>query len=464
MASSSYWPPSTDISDSKYLNVPYADTTDEFANDQSRARQDSSLRFNRIISCAVTFAALSATAICIILHYHPFTPTHHSDQSTCYVAPSCGLMTTNPVTGFTNATGWIDGSTSSMGTYCCDICSAHTEAPVVALGALGDGWEYDFLLFDQIWLPQYCNAFTAPAAHDPTLSHLSGTQCTDEILSGPTRLSIHGLWPQRFNASNFCCAGTPSVNPLIPSLVQQWPIFVNLTTQWTDPSTDAVEDGMTCSTCYLLNHEWQKHGTCFGSYYEAANEVELQKAYFTSGLSLHSTLQGESSAVAALVGQVVPVSQISSFYGQKVNVMCDPQATYDGHLRTGKTAVAGAGLGDAAGGAATGPRAAAGPAGGGTRGAGAVRAATAATGVSTEGGTSGRAVAPVGGTGSAVTTGVFLEIQTCWNMSVPTPAPEEEPGSRRTFDASFIAIDCPDPTANGFTAPCPEFVYIPPFV
>lgn len=72
------------------------------------------------------------------------------------------------------------------------------------------------------------------------------------------RLSIHGLWPSNNRPVPLsCCVGSL---PLVPSIVDDpnWSeLLLGMEEDWLDVTAEADGD---CSTCYLWNHEWQKHG------------------------------------------------------------------------------------------------------------------------------------------------------------------------------------------------------------
>eukprot|EP01039_Chlorochromonas_danica_P008948 gene8949-9871_t len=417
------WLSSTESSSVKYLNLPDVDAhSEQDGLMASRRRRLSSQNFNRIVGFAVTFAAISAIVIVVVLHYNPIHPPHHhSDDSTCYEAPSCTniLQTYDPVSGWTNLTGWPSDDITSQ-TTCCDICPATTSSMPDTSLKLGQSVDYSYLLMDQIWLPQFCNAFAK--GHDPSLSHLAGSLCSDSVLSSTPRLVIHGLWPNVYDGTSICCKqsdGT-SYSPLIPSLVQQWPVYKELTSIWFDPSTDSVCDGLTCGTCYLLNHEWQKHGTCFASFYPLAEDaIDLEVAYFSAGVALNTILSANSSSLAQWAGSVVTTSEVASIYNKQVNVMCDPQVSYSGAKNKRPENIR------------------------------KTREEEKST---------------------SDTIGVFLEIQTCWNITLPSSMKEKRESqsvswnsAQSSLNAKFEMIDCPTPTSNSFTTPCPASLYIPLF-
>ena len=135
--------------------------------------------------------------ISIVLGLVVFKVDDSSSSYNCFVEDSCtGTTFYDPITGFTNDTGWGSMHSSS----CCEICLPNTPTKVCFSNATdgscihkkGISGDFDYALFDQIWLPQYCNALSS--GHDPTLSHLAGTTCdVNRVISN--ELIIHGLWP-----------------------------------------------------------------------------------------------------------------------------------------------------------------------------------------------------------------------------------------------------------------------------
>lgn len=223
----------------------------------------------------------------------------------CYISPSC---ITNEfydkATGFTNDTGWSNTDAES----CCQICLPGTPSTVCftstpeCLSKTGDG-DFDYLLLDQIWLPQFCASLSDGI--DPTLSHLAGSTCG----SYPHKLSIHGLWPNYFGGYPQCCNASGNMVALTPAEVTSWDIWPILQDQWADPTSTGE-----CSVCYMLNHEWQKHGACYST---------EPYQYFADTLSLTSSLQNINNRLTSFEGQTIPTSSIRTMYPKDVNVICD---------------------------------------------------------------------------------------------------------------------------------------------
>lgn len=209
--------------------------------------------------------------------------------------------------GFTNNTGWVDMNT------CCDICEGAKRVNCLNPATCGqktgnDDW--DFLVFDQIWLPQLCAAFDQ--GHDPTLTHAPGTQCSTRTRRR-SGLSIHGLWPNYVGGWPQCCnsvAMTPSMLPADLQLLAE--------EEWVDP---AWRDGDDCSFCGMWAHEHMKHGTCL---------ADDMASYFNATLMLNKRQRNVTEAVEAVLnqaaGQLLATAKIAAAFAPRtVEVVCDPK-------------------------------------------------------------------------------------------------------------------------------------------
>ncbi|RYH04884.1 hypothetical protein EON65_46230 [archaeon] len=373
----------------KYLTVPAADTmSSEDENEFNKHRRESSQFFNRVVGFVVTVCAISACGVLLALHYTKGHDTYTSDDEVyigCYESPACTNVYAkyDTTTGFTNLTGWDQSDSALPTNSCCDICATQVEP----LQGSAKAVDNNYLLLDQIWMPQFCNALKE--GHDPTLSHLQGSLCLGSVTNSTPKLTIHGLWPNIAHGNNTCCY-SPSAqpySPLDPALVEQWPIWPELQSTWFDPTVSCTYANTECSICYLLNHEWQKHGTCFASFFSPASQANLELAYFSTGLMMADSLYENASAVInRMNGTVQAITAISSLYPYNVHVMCDPQVTYSQQENVG----------------------------------------------------------------------VFLEVQTCWNVTNP---------SSTVFPSlqNVTMIDCLPAFESSFSSSCPNAVYVPNF-
>jgi ribonuclease T2 len=235
-------------------------------------------------------------------------PTTEDDDtlSSCYLEPTCTILGPADENGFTNATGWSFVAPAE----CCQICLNGT-APTVCFDSNGScanktgDADYDYLLLDEIWMPQFCIALDS--GYDPTLSHTASARCQYRR----TEMSIHGLWPNYVDGYPQCCNASGALEPLNPQEVELWTIQDSLQNMWYDPTVSEY-----CSTCYLLNHEWEKHGGCFSP--------GKPETYFKTGLLIHSRLLSADASIKSLAGRVVDIQTISDLYVMQSNIICDP--------------------------------------------------------------------------------------------------------------------------------------------
>ncbi len=405
-----------------YLSVPMQD---EFNDDEDQInflRQKSAKQWNRIVGMGVIFALVGAVIVAIIFYkeqqHHSSSPTEADDDTppppplaTCYVQPSCiNYAAYSPLSyspqGFTNLTGWTDVMSYNG---CCNICvmaptkiptssptrtrsnsptEAPTESPTLSPTVPPTVAYYDFLIMDFLWLPQFCHGLNI--GHDFTVSHTQGSHCDVSIYQTTPRLSIHGLWPSKANTSLACCSLSGSgdfVSTLDPLAVSSWPIWSGLELYWFDPTISNVVDDLSCSVCYLLNHEWQKHGSCYATMLplptiqtdtngefattESENSIVTVKGrkgtlnhkefvdrhvklsaklseassnspkvslkdidtdefrYFEAGLYLRDMINDEIDSFSNYAGQVTTAEELRGIFPDaKVNIVCDPQDSY----------------------------------------------------------------------------------------------------------------------------------------
>jgi ribonuclease I len=472
-----------------YLAIPDNDLMIDEEDQINYQRQLSSKQWNRIVGFGVVIALVGAVVVAIVFYkeqqhshssHHPAADDDHLPLATCYQNPTCRDYTAyspavyNPQ-GFTNLTGWQDVMSYDG---CCNICLSiaptvqpslsptiqptsagetgnPTQAPTPSPTQNPSGnpsYLYDYLLLDLMWLPQFCHALNE--GHDFTLSHTLGSHCQSAIYSTQPRLSIHGLWPNKVNGSLACCTSASSnyeVKTLDPVQVSSWPIWSGMEFYWFDPtiSTSSQIDGNTCSVCYLLNHEWQKHGSCFTTAsvsdtfrpaFESESDSEGREAqkttsfkvssksterqlrttdserfpkdadsdefqYFEVGLLMRDVIGDEIDAVSAYAGQITTAEELRALFPTaRVNIICDPQDSYlnihqdqdvEGERGRGRVASAGAG------------------------------------GVGVQ---------------------VLSEIQTCWYPTIT-----------KTGDTYYQMIDCPKAYESRFTTACTGSVYVRTF-
>lgn len=392
---SSYTPP-TVVDDpqapelTKYLRVPM-DADEEFEIRESIVRRKQSNFLSRVVGACIVLA-VAASLIGGIIFYAEHHQKHHSHSesgvptaaptanplSVCYTDITCPVIGSNDpkydaATGFTNYTGWFDGVGVEK---CCNICSPNLRPPTVAVAGAAAVAEaaavsrrrhfssssyrfnlsdFDYIIFDQLWLPQLCLALAE--GHDPTLSHSSHMRCDPAVFANAdsfTRLSIHGVWPSNLHGSFLsCCASSAGehLSTVDPVVMATWSIADDMQRNWFDPTalTDAVvpllqqskdrqrrglrdasvafsppTTNVSCGTCVLPNHEYQKHGTCFGT------GADADFVYFATGLNISNAVSSASEQINAWAGQYVAVDQFEALFPTAINVLCDAQSSHEG--------------------------------------------------------------------------------------------------------------------------------------
>lgn len=210
---------------------------------------------------------------------------------------------------------------------CVDICGVTSESPVKRPPAVvcfnpddeecaaktGDG-DYDYLLLAQHWLPTFCLGLEA--GYDSTVTHQAGTRCLDPL---PSRLTVHGLWPNYTAGFPQCCG---SAEPLDPVQARKWPeVFQQrLQAQQPDPTTAGFEPAL----CEIYNHEWQKHGTCFAAGSSTAGDTTANaQAYFEAGLDLADQIADATAQLDAFAGTTQTLETIEALYPKDVQILCD---------------------------------------------------------------------------------------------------------------------------------------------
>lgn len=281
--------------------------------------------------------------------------------SSCRNQGECPAGRGTAPSGFTNNTGWAQD-----GSHCCDICAVNGTQRVncfdkATCGSKTGDNDWDFVVFDQIWLPQLCSALSQ--GHDPTLTHMQGTTCRNSA-KRTSGLSIHGLWPNYIGGFPQCCRHVTLPEQLPMDLLEQ------ADQEWVDPTTQA---GDACGFCSMWAHEMMKHGSCF-----AADMA----GYSNVSLGLLRRLERQTSKVNSILSASASFPALTSeligaFKPYAVQMLCDPRDNR-----------------------------------------------------------------------STESTGVFLELRTCWNKT-------ENFSPAAATATELFQIDCP---GKAIGAECPEFV------
>lgn len=291
----------------KYLTL--AGVEEEFYTEDEKvhARVEKQNKWVTISLWILIGLSISFSIYVVLVEESKSNNENNLSTNECYIGHSCTSTLSNSY-GFTNNTGWDLASEDK----CCQICGLSNSV-------LGD---YDYLLLDLLWLPQFCNGLSQ--GHDFTLSHLGDTLCSSNWVNShsavsTTNLTIHGMWPSKFN-NDFvsCCQNDNTImSPLMPESVSNWNIYHTMLAEWPDVTFEGISSS-TCPICYLNNHEWLKHGTCY------SNQPE---DYFNAGLVMANYLSINTTFITSTYNSNsnISINDIESIFDFDVNVMCDPQ-------------------------------------------------------------------------------------------------------------------------------------------
>ncbi|MGE5340069.1 MAG: ribonuclease T2 family protein [Candidatus Omnitrophota bacterium] len=131
----------------------------------------------------------------------------------------------------------------------------------------GDAPEYVFAVS---WQPAFCEF------------HSDKTECQNEDPNAfqATHFTLHGLWPQP--RSNCYCGVSSNIQQLDNNGAWcQMPQIPNLSTDTLNALTIVMPGVLSC----LQNHEWYKHGVCYG---------EPADTYFTEAMNLLAQLNNSA--------------------------------------------------------------------------------------------------------------------------------------------------------------------------
>ncbi|CAK4622729.1 hypothetical protein LEN26_013704 [Aphanomyces euteiches] len=184
--------------------------------------------------------------------------------------------------------------------------------------------DYDYLLLDQIFAPQFCRDLLN--GNDSTITHQNvnpypvGIQC--DVSRTPNGLYVHGLWPNYFNGYPGCCnvSETTTNKPFNAKTFQtKYPaLFDEMDKLWRDPAVNSSAEGL----CHAYNHEFQKHGVCYRAFGDDWDKSA--KNYFESTIDVVKRLSNQTAQFAKWAADkaTANLTQITALYSKNVAVLC----------------------------------------------------------------------------------------------------------------------------------------------
>jgi len=217
-----------------------------------------------------------------------------------------------------------------------DICE-HARSPFCATpdpSCQPRPGDYDFLLLEQLFLPQFCRDLLAGV--DLTISHRNvnkyprGIEC--EPSKAASRLSIHGLWPSYNAGFPACCNVSDTIRnrpfDALGFAAESPELLWEMDAVWVDPT----QPSSLRTLCELYNHEFQKHGLCF-----AANGEEdfdrSAREYFRAAMRAAAVNKEATAAINAWAAASNPkttLAAVTALYSTRVQVLCSAIEPVDG--------------------------------------------------------------------------------------------------------------------------------------
>ncbi|KAI9912817.1 hypothetical protein PsorP6_006273 [Peronosclerospora sorghi] len=219
---------------------------------------------------------------------------------------------------------------------CVDICAHASPDPICptqdppCLAKKQRPEDYDFLVMEQIFLPQLCRDLLAGV--DLTLSHRNVNKFPHGIACDPlkavSKLSIHGLWPNYNAGFPACCNVSKTIRnvPFNPwaFAAESAELLKDMDDVWRDPT----EPSGFQSLCGLYNHEFQKHGLCYAA--NGGKDFDLSaEEYFRAVIRAAAVNEAARLTIEQWASRSDPKttrSAITSLYKTRVNILCSAVA------------------------------------------------------------------------------------------------------------------------------------------
>ncbi|GAB9464516.1 hypothetical protein Gpo141_00001945 [Globisporangium polare] len=226
--------------------------------------------------------------------------------------------------------GWLPSPPRQQ---CVDICVNSKAAPYClnndadCLTKKQRPRDYDYLLLEQIFIPQFCRdllkGVDSTISHQNVSAYPSGVTC-DREAAKKNQMTIHGLWPNYNAGYAGCCnvsdtVGNHPFNALEFAL-DHLLLLTEMKFRWIDPT----QNNTYFSLCEIYNHEYQKHGVCFGAVGD--NWALGAAVYFRATLNAASThflaTRQLNDWAADWDKPQTTLADITALYPKKVQVLC----------------------------------------------------------------------------------------------------------------------------------------------
>ncbi|POM59618.1 Ribonuclease [Phytophthora palmivora] len=230
--------------------------------------------------------------------------------------------------------GWLNDQ------QCVDICLHVSPIPICptrdpsCLAKKQRPGDYDFLLLEQLFLPQFCRDLLAGV--DLTISHRNVNKYPNGIVCDPSKavskLSIHGLWPNYNTGFSACCNVSDVIrNQPFDALgfaAESAELLTAMGEVWIDPT----QSSSLHTLCELYNHEFQKHGLCYAA--NGGHDFEFSaREYFRAAMRA-AAMNEEATAMinrwAAASNPMTTLAAVTALYQTRVQVLCSAIAPIDG--------------------------------------------------------------------------------------------------------------------------------------
>jgi ribonuclease T2 len=224
--------------------------------------------------------------------------------------------------------GWLPTPPKEQ---CVDICVNAKTTPTCLTGApeclakKQQPRDYDYLLLEQIFVPQFCRdllkGVDSTISHQNVLPYPNGITCKPEVVE--SELTIHGLWPNYNDGYVACCNATDTIgnHPYDAAKFadSHEKLLRQMKNEWVDPTQSNEYD----SLCEIYNHEFQKHGLCYGA---TGDDYDLAAAnYFRATLNAASTRESATRQIRRWAKAATPqttLAEIAALYPKKVQILC----------------------------------------------------------------------------------------------------------------------------------------------